>query len=253
MTARPLPSERKTPAWWDEFWRRPPGSDGRSTTHRRTAEVALALLDPELRRSSASRFRLLDLGCGTGDITWHLWERPGLEVVALDFSAEALSQAARLVIGPEPRPFHLVRGDAYCLPFGDGAFDAVVSFGYASAASYPGVETEVARLLRPGGVAVVDFANPSLYHWLADPRGTLRWYRRYRDPSSGQYHFGRRGVPRHFRPAGLVLETVRYLNAYPPLATVAKLPGCAALDRGLARAFGQTLGRVMVVKLRRLR
>jgi hypothetical protein len=102
-------------------------------------------------------------------------------------------------------------------------------------------------------VAVVDVANPSLYHWLADPRGTWRWLRRYRDPAAGQYHFGRRGLAAHFAPVGLRPEAIRYLNAHPPLAALARLPRSAAADRILVRAFGPLLGRVLVAKLRRLR
>ena len=127
----------------------------------------------------------------------------------------------------------------------------VCSFGYASAASYEGAEWEVARILRPGGVAVVDFANPSLYHWLAAPRPTWRWLQRYRDPIQAQYHFGRRGLRRHFGPAGLGLEAVRYVNAYPPLERLAGQPWSAALDRRLAAVAGPVLGRVLLARLRR--
>ena len=81
-----------------------------------------------------------------------------------------------------PERLSLTRASVYELPFPDAAFDGVVSFGYASAASYEGAEWEVARVLDPGGVAVVDFANPSLYHWLAAPRPTWRWLQRYRAP-----------------------------------------------------------------------
>ena len=97
----------------------------------------------------------------------------------------------------------------------------------------------------------MDFANPSLYHWLADPRGTLRWYRQFRSPAHGQYHFGRRGLATHFRAAGLTLEALRYLNAYPPLNAIAAVPGCAAADRLLSRGLGPLLGRVLLAKLRR--
>ena len=106
-------------------------------------------------------------------------------------------------------------------------------------------------MLRPGGVAVVDFANPSLYHWLAAPQATCRWLQRYRDPNQAQYHFGGRGLREHFGPAGLRLEAIRYLNAYPPLERLAGQPWSAPLDRALSRMRDRLLGRVLVARLRR--
>ncbi|HYU21008.1 MAG TPA: class I SAM-dependent methyltransferase [Chloroflexota bacterium] len=255
-----LARARKTAAWWDDFWRHRPAAHGRSVTCRRTAEEALSLLAPEVERlsprvsrasGSGSRLRVLDLGCGDGEITELLLANPRLDLVAIDLSAEALGQFRRRLRGHPGRPPPLLRASVYELPFSDAAFDAVVSFGYASAASYSGAQLELARVLRPGGVALVDFANPSLYHWLAEARGTLRWYRRYRRPSDGLYHFGRRGLAAHFHSADLALEAVRYLNAYPPLGAAVDSPGWVALDRLLASLLGPMLGRVLLAKLRR--
>jgi SAM-dependent methyltransferase len=248
--------ERKSAAWWDEFWRRPLAATGRALTCRRTAEEALRLLAPELDRlDPGTSLRVLDLGCGYGDLTPLLLEERRLEIVGVDLSAAALGQF-RTRIGERLAPSQasrltLTRASVYELPFRDGAFDAVVSFGYASAASYDGAEWEVTRVLRPGGVAVVDFANPSLYHWLAAPRPTWRWLRRFRDPAEAQYHFGRLGLRQHFGPAGLDLETIRYVNAYPPLERLAGRSWSAALDRRLAAVGGPVLGRVLLARLRR--
>ena len=248
--------ERKSAAWWDEFWARPLAATGRSLTCRRTAEEALRLLAPELRGlPPGGCLRVLDLGCGHGDLTLELLRDARLEIVALDLSAAALGQfRARVVAQGDDRlsgRLALARASVYELPFPDGTFDAVVSFGYASAASYEGAEWEVARVLKPGGVAVVDFANPTLYHWLAAPGPTWRWLQRYRDPSQSQYHFGWRGLKRHFAPAGLHLERLGYLNAYPPLERLAGQPWSATLARRLARIWGPPLGRVLLARLRR--
>lgn len=244
--------ERKSAAWWDDFWRRPLAATGRALTCRRTAEEALRLLEPELRRLPAGQhLRVLDLGCGHGDLTPLLLREPRLEIVGLDLSAAALGQFRIRLGGHLPERLALLQGSVYELPFPNDAFDAVVSFGYASAASYDGAEREVARVLRPGGVAVVDFANPSVYHWLAAPLPTLRWLQRYRDPAQAQYHFGWRGLRQHFGTAGLRLEARRYVNAYPPLERLAGQPWSAALDRRLARLAGPALGRVLLARFRR--
>jgi SAM-dependent methyltransferase len=246
------PRERKSADWWDAFWARPTRARGRALTCERTAEETLRLLAPELARvPSGGRLRVLDLGCGPGDLTPLLLTEPRLEVVGLDLSAAALAQFQARLGGNLPTRLSLTRASVYELPFPDGAFDVVVSFGYASAASYEGAEREVARVLRPGGVAVVDYVSPSLYRWLAAPQATWRWLQRYRDPAESQYHFGRLGLQEHFGPAGLRLEAVRYVNAYPPLERLAGHSWSAGLDRTLSRAGGRLLGRVLLAKLRR--
>jgi ubiquinone/menaquinone biosynthesis C-methylase UbiE len=249
--------ERKSAAWWDEFWRRPLAARGRALTCRRTAEEALKLLAPEFDRlADGDRLRVLDLGCGHGDLTVRLLEEARLEIVGLDLSAAALGRFRERLAGQEradrETQLALTRASVYELPFPDSAFDAVVSFGYASAASYEGAEWEVARVLKPGGVAVVDFANPSVYHWLAAPQPTWRWLQRYRDPGQSQYHFGWRGLRQHFSPAGLRLDAIRYVNAYPPLERVAAQPWSAVLDRWLAAAAGPLFGRLLLARLRRV-
>jgi ubiquinone/menaquinone biosynthesis C-methylase UbiE len=201
--------------------------------------------------SASAPLRVLDLGCGHGDLTPFLLAEPHLAISALDVSAAALRQFQARTEGHFAGRLALVRGSVYELPFPDGIFDAVVSFGYASAASYEGAEREVARVLRPGGVAIIDYASPSLYHWLATPSATLRWYRRFREPGPATYHFGRAGLREHFAPVGLRLEAVRYLNAYPPLARVARLRWSGTLDRWLAWLAGPLLGRVLLARVRR--
>lgn len=244
--------ERKSAAWWDAFWCRPLTATGRTLTCRRTAEEALGLIAPELARLvPGSRLRVLDLGCGHGDLTPLLLEDQRLEIVALDLSSAALEQFRERLGERCQERLRLARASVYELPFRDATFDVVVSFGYASAASYDGAEWEVARVLRPGGVAVVDFANPSLYHWLAAPRLTSRWLRRYRDSSHAQYHFGQRGLRQHFGRASLQVEAIRYLNAYPPLEGLAAQHWSATLDRRMASLAGRLLGRVLLVRLRR--
>lgn len=244
------PTERKSAAWWDALWTRPAGWIGRDVTCQRTVEETLRLLQPELRRlEPGQRLRVLDLGCGHGDLSALLLKDARLDVVAVDLSAEALRQFhARDGVG-EPA---LVRASVYELPFPAGAFDVLVSFGYASAASYEGAAPEVARVLSPGGVAIVDFVSPSLYRWIAAPRATWGWYQRYRDPGNGQYHFGQLGLREHFEMAGLRLERLGYLNAYPPLRQLAAQPWCTALDRALSRVAGGLLSRVLLARLRRV-
>lgn len=81
---------------------------------RRADELEKAVLDHVLQ-AFARLDSVLEIGCGTAHFTRWLGER-GLAATGLDLSAAMLAQAQALN-GPP-----LVRGDAYRLPFADGAF-----------------------------------------------------------------------------------------------------------------------------------
>jgi ubiquinone/menaquinone biosynthesis C-methylase UbiE len=109
--------------------------------------------DQDWRRSAVDRLppgRLLDLGGGTGAANPIFDDR---EVVALDPSPEMLAKngAALRVVAV---------GEA--LPFQDGAFDSVFSaYVFRNLDSVNTTLAEVARVLRPGGLAgIVDLGRP---------------------------------------------------------------------------------------------
>ena len=108
------------------------------------------------------RGRVLDLCCGFGRHALALRER-GADVFGMDLSAELLARAREL---PDGQLLHgrLVRADARAVPFASGCFDALVSlfssFGYFGDDGDARVLSEIARVLRPGGVAWLDLMNP---------------------------------------------------------------------------------------------
>jgi demethylmenaquinone methyltransferase/2-methoxy-6-polyprenyl-1,4-benzoquinol methylase len=106
--------------------------------------------------------RVLDLACGTGDVTWMLAER-GAEVIGSDINADMMALANRK--GERDLPF--VLADAGDLPFPDGYFDLVTcSFAGRGFPDWPRVLGEVHRVLKPGGVFWnLDFARPPLAPW----------------------------------------------------------------------------------------
>jgi SAM-dependent methyltransferase len=121
------------------------------------------------------RGRVLDLCCGFGRHALLLAEA-GQEVFGLDLSLDLLRAArelpgyARLLAG------RLVRADMTRVPFGDGSFDALVnlfsSFGYLGEAGDAQVLREIARVLRPDGLAVLDLMNPARVRAGLVPHGT---------------------------------------------------------------------------------
>ncbi len=105
--------------------------------------------------------RALDLACGTGSLTRELAKRvgPGGYVLGVDFSREMLRAA-------EARPAPNIEyrlGDATDLEdVPSGAFDAVtIAYGARNIPDLDALFSEMARCLRPGGVAVcLEIARP---------------------------------------------------------------------------------------------
>ena len=102
---------------------------------------------------------ILDAGCGTGGNLAHL-EGSGARV-GLDFAPEALAGCRAHGLR------QLVRGDAGHLPFADASFDAVLSMSviyHAWVRDPQAAVDELFRVLRPGGVLLIDVpAYQSLY------------------------------------------------------------------------------------------
>lgn len=106
--------------------------------------------------------RLLDLACGHGRHAWPL-SAMAFGVVGTDRSLAYLKRAAVAGQGAQGAP-RFVCADLLALPFGDATFDAVSSW-YASLFMYDearnlAVLSELGRVLRPGGRAVVQHGNP---------------------------------------------------------------------------------------------
>jgi ubiquinone/menaquinone biosynthesis C-methylase UbiE len=103
--------------------------------------------------------RVLDLGCGTGQLAHRLRSTDArVRVVGCDFSAGMLRAAAA-----RDRRVAWVRGDALRLPFASAAFDAVVSTqAFHWFPDQTAALREIARVLRPGGAFVLTVVRPVL-------------------------------------------------------------------------------------------
>jgi demethylmenaquinone methyltransferase / 2-methoxy-6-polyprenyl-1,4-benzoquinol methylase len=129
---------------------------------RRTART----FDAILKRPNA---RVLDLCCGTGDMTFALSRRANSsapqippQILGADFSHAMLQRAAAKGKGTTLRPPQWIEADALRLPFPDGHFHLVTSaFGFRNLADYDAGLREIARVLAPGGeCGILDFAEP---------------------------------------------------------------------------------------------
>jgi demethylmenaquinone methyltransferase/2-methoxy-6-polyprenyl-1,4-benzoquinol methylase len=109
--------------------------------------------------------RVLDLCCGTGDMTFALRRQAGTsspQIMGADFSHAMLQRAtskSSAQNGPAPA---WIEADALNLPFPNEHFDLVTSaFGFRNLADYDAGLREIARVLRPGGeCGILDFGEP---------------------------------------------------------------------------------------------
>ena len=94
--------------------------------------------------------RILDVGCGTGSLTFALAEMTELrEIVAIDYSPLFVKEAARR--NADPR-ITIRQADACDLPFEDGAFDRALSLLVLHFVPEAGkAVSEMRRVVRPGG------------------------------------------------------------------------------------------------------
>jgi demethylmenaquinone methyltransferase / 2-methoxy-6-polyprenyl-1,4-benzoquinol methylase len=97
--------------------------------------------------------RVVDLGCGTGDLC-RVLGRAGLRAVGVDMAAGMLARAHTSA--------PLVRADALQLPLGDASVDGAISgFALRNVVDIAACFREAARVIRPGGrVVFLEVSEP---------------------------------------------------------------------------------------------
>lgn len=152
--------------------------------------------------TSRSDARILDLCCGTGDMTFALRRGAGKsspQIMGADFSHAMLQRATAKSAAANGTAPKWIEADALNLPFPTAHFDLVTSaFGFRNLADYDAGLREIARVLRPGGeCGILDFGEP------AGAMGTLyRIYFKQVLPRVGTMISGVRG-PYAYLPASV--------------------------------------------------
>lgn len=191
---------------------------------------ALWALDRHRDRRAVAR--VLDVGCGTGDLTrLAAHHYAASRVLATDFTAAMLERAAaRTPAGSDRERIDFTRGTALSLPFRSGSFDVVMSaFVVRNLPRLPEALRELARVLAPGGsLLTLEITEPT-------SPAFRRIFHRYFDhvvPFLG-------GLAKSAGPYRYLPESLRSL---PDRATFLRLLGEAGLAR--AEAVPQSIGSV---------
>lgn len=119
------------------------------------------------RGVEVSAIRVLDLACGTGDLSIALAKK-GLKIIGADISEGMLEVGRKkietlwqkkLVGYPKPE---LQMGDGASLPFEDGSIDIVtIGYGIRNFDDRPSSLREIMRVLSPGGaLLILEFGQP---------------------------------------------------------------------------------------------
>lgn len=230
---------------WEEYWAGKTVASSDIASHQRIASVASQMLG-----DIETAHVVLDLGAGDGHLTGRIAEcmstPPPAIMVASDLSASALSEHWR-----GPTSISRVVCDASKLPFKSESMTVVLSFGYASVASYfdPTIQAEINRVLTPGGRLISDFRNSfSLWMVAMRPHWFAKSVIRYLGFGKHHYHVGGIGLKRYFGQARLQLVARRYLLGFLPLNLLG-WQTLVRLDRLLDRLhLNRLLGRIFVAR-----
>ena len=163
--------------------------------YRGMRSILFRMLEPHL--AGRRMGRALEAGCGTGYLTQLLQRERGWPVVPLDFSGDGLHHARELGVG------NPVQGDIRCLPFGEGAFDLVLSLdvlAHLQRGEELRAARELVRVARRGGLVVV---RTSALDILRSRHGEFAFERQ---------RFTRRRLMEVFAGSGLRVLRCTYLN-----------------------------------------
>jgi len=190
--------------------------------------------------------KILDIGCGFGEIDILLAQNSNFDITACDISEIALRNAQENIKreGLSNR-IKVEEGDVYNLKYPDGFFDIVLSFGYVSVATYPGVQKEVVRVLKPGGILICDFINClSFYKLFSSLKRALR-------KKEFPYYISLNGIRREFKKEGLIFLEQSFFNTYPPIDLNLGPAVFLHFEESVGKIFKSFLGRVRLVSFQK--
>lgn len=198
-------------------WR---STDLGAITERLEHDLILSMLPPVEGK------RVLDVGCGDGELTQKLAER-GADVIGADANPDMIAAAQRRNAGTYQV------ADATALPFDDETFDVVTAVTVLCVCDDPKILVgEMARVLKPGGRLVIgELGKWSLWALSRRLRG-LANNRMWRDTR----FFSTHGLAALAAGARLEVRQSRGAVYYPPLGVAARM--MAPIDPAISQVCG---------------
>jgi SAM-dependent methyltransferase len=165
---------------------------------------------PRLGASGALQGRVLDYGCGTGDLLWALHEKKiGAELTGFDISAEMIGRAkerfrsvAGLLLNSLPAHWTALPG----MPFDLAIICCVLH--HVEPEERPGLLRRLVRQLIPGGWVVIFEHNPG--------HPVVQWVVRHTEIDRNAKLLSAREVRRLLTEAGFQVKATDYLLFGPP-------------------------------------
>jgi SAM-dependent methyltransferase len=204
--------------------------------YRGMRSILFRLLGPLLAGRKPSR--VLEAGCGTGYLSALLQNERNWPMVPIDLSSEGLRYTRSMGLRSP------VQADICHLPFADESFDLALSMDVYVHLERGGELTatrELARVLRPGGLAVV---RAAAFHFLRSRHSEFVFERQ---------RFTRAGLRRAFAASGLRVVRETYANTllspiaaakfriWEPLTTQSASSGVEPVAPWLDRLLGAPL------------
>lgn len=161
--------------------------------------------------------KVIDVGCGTGEML-EVLDKYKFKAFGLDVSLKMLEAIANSVIGHK---LPLINGEIEALPFKDESFDGLICAGVIEYLNEDEKALqEIARILKPGGFAIITLSNRLSPARLLEPMAhsllgqkIKRWLKRVLFKKQTMlYPPFRTHIPRSFdkKAKGTGLELVEY-------------------------------------------
>jgi demethylmenaquinone methyltransferase / 2-methoxy-6-polyprenyl-1,4-benzoquinol methylase len=110
--------------------------------------------------------KILDVATGTGDLAIEAYIQTKAEITGIDISAGMLELAKKKIDEKGlTEKIKIIQADSENIPFEDASFDAVtVAFGVRNFENLDKGLSEMYRILKPGGIAVIlEFSKPTTF------------------------------------------------------------------------------------------
>jgi SAM-dependent methyltransferase len=214
--------ERRGALYWAE----------RTAAGRRRRAVRADLITRATAVAHRSDGRVLEIGCGTGELLRALAGATKARITGVDVAPALIARAAH----DAPANSHVVAGDIEHLPFPDASFDAVVGNAVLHHLRFDHAVPELLRVLRPGGRLC--FTEPNMLNPQIFLERNVGFVGRALDNSPGETAFVRWRLARDLASLGVVDVTIRPFDFLYPLTPERLIGAVERVSNTLERVPG---------------